>query len=164
MVRSCDPLRRFGDLLSLPTPRVDKSESFLGSSRRSSQRLWREGSVASAVCEAVFSMNDFAGFSDSSAWPPAVLNSSQDDALRHIHLLHGQLSLSAEDKFDEALFFILLKTGGGGYFDTSPGGLARYDTGTVSPLRDHVQTCDRSCKMGVSQEFSRIFFFGTRCF
>ena len=142
MVRSRDPLSRFEHLLPLPAPCFDKSGSFLGASRRSSQRLSRGGAIASVVREIVFSINSLGGFPDSSAWPPAVFHSSQDDALRRIHLLHDQLAPSAEDKSDEATVCALLKTGGCGYFDTSPGRLARYDTGTVSLPCDQVQTCD----------------------
>ena len=108
------PVSRFGDLLPLPACQQEPVERCdLG--RRAKQKLDRAFRLADRACGTIRSLNELAGFADSSVWPRAPLNIAQDQAIARIQRLHASALPPVQRLSDEAALREMPKTRSG-YF------------------------------------------------
>ena len=130
---SREPLERFGDILPLPLPCVDDDghgESSCSEQLLQSRRRAVEGAKGTVAAINVLWV-----------WPRAPNNLAQHSALRRILRVHAEEREPLEKCSDLASPKKLFKTTGVGY-DTTPGGLARFDSGLLSLLTDQTEALD----------------------
>ena len=123
--RGCEV--RFGELFPLPLPLTP--HSFACRSRRSRQRTHLRVTLHEKEAEAAATLNELAGFSESSRWPTAARNRAQMSALSHIKNSFLDRPVDGHRPVPEAALRQLLHPGSN---LQGPGRLALHARGTVS--------------------------------
>ena len=136
---SREPLERFGDILPLPLPCVDDAGH--GESSCSKQQLQSRRRAAEGAKGTVAAINVLGGHHDEARWPRAPKNLAQHSALRRILRVNAEERELLEKRSDLASLKKFLKTTGVGY-DTTPGRLARFDSGVLPLPTDQTEALD----------------------
>ena len=136
----CEPQGRFGDFLPLPLPCLE--EVILeGSSCGTQLPHGRRCAILEGARGTVAAINVLGGHCDEARWPRTSKNLHQVSALRRIMKLHADERESPEKRSDVASNKKLLIFTGVGY-TTTPGGLARFDSGELSVPTDQTEALD----------------------
>ena len=136
----CEPQGRFGDLLPLPLPCLEEA-IIEGSSCGKQLPHGRRRAILEGARGTITAINVLGGHCDEARWPRTTKNLSQDSALRRIVKLHAEEREPPEKRSDVASLKKLLKCTGVGY-TTTPGGLARFDSGELSVPTDQTEALD----------------------